>query len=83
MALRLLEYVVRYRKAVLWAAILFAAAALIFVIFSPAPYMSQALLMPPVEEGGQGLLGAWMASMNLPSMITPMSAGSVTSAVMA
>jgi len=83
MGLRIFEYILRYRRAVITAALLFALAALLHVIVSPPLYRSEALLMPPMEEGGQGLLGAWMASINLPSMITPMSAGTVTSAVMA
>jgi len=40
------------------------------------------MLMPPMEEGGEGLLTAWMASMSLPSMIAPMTGGSMSAAVM-
>jgi uncharacterized protein involved in exopolysaccharide biosynthesis len=34
-----------------------------------------------MEEGSEGLLGAWMAQLNLPSMVIPMSAGSQTAAI--
>ena len=38
--------------------------------------------MPPLEEGMEGLLGAWMAKMNLPAMVLPMAAGSTTAALL-
>jgi tyrosine-protein kinase Etk/Wzc len=38
-------------------------------------YQSSAVIMPPVEEGQQSFLEAWMSNMDLPSMIVPMSAG--------
>ncbi len=62
--------------------LVFALAALLLVLISEPSYESRALIMPPLEEGNEGLLSAWMAQLNLPSMIVPMTAGSTTAAVL-
>lgn len=83
MGFRLLDFLLRRRRAVALSAAVFALAALIYVLVADPVYESWAMMMPPIEEGGEGLLSAWMASINVPAMITPMSRSSVTSAVMA
>jgi uncharacterized protein involved in exopolysaccharide biosynthesis len=82
MGFRLLDYLIKMRRAILVAAVVFAVAGLLYVLIADPVYESRALLMPPMEEGGEGLLTAWMASMNLPSMIAPMTGGSMSAAVM-
>jgi uncharacterized protein involved in exopolysaccharide biosynthesis len=82
MGFMLLDYLMKRRRMILAAALVFAVAGLLYVLVSDPVYESRAMLMPPMEEGGEGLLTAWMASMNLPSMIAPISAGSMSAAVM-
>lgn len=82
MTFRILEYLLQKRKAVWAFTLAVAVIALAVVLIADAPYRSEALLMPPMEEGSEGLLGAWMAQLNLPSMVIPMSAGSQTAAIM-
>ncbi|MCI0480812.1 MAG: Wzz/FepE/Etk N-terminal domain-containing protein, partial [Candidatus Dadabacteria bacterium] len=81
MTFRILQYLLRKRKAVWAFTLAVAVIALAVVLIADAPYRSEALLMPPLEEGSEGLLGAWMAQLNLPSMVIPMSAGSQTAAI--
>ncbi len=82
MGFRLFDYLMKRRRTILAAAVVFAVAGLLYVLFAAPVYESRALLMPPMEEGGEGLLSAWMASMSLPSMIAPMTGGSMSAAVM-
>jgi uncharacterized protein involved in exopolysaccharide biosynthesis len=82
MGFRLLDYLVKRRRTILTAAAVFAVAGLLYILIADPVYESQTMIMPPMEEGGEGLLTAWMASMNLPSMIAPMSGGSMSAAVM-
>ncbi len=82
MGFRLLDYLIKRRRMILAAAVVFAVAGSLYILVADPAYESRALLMPPVEEGGEGLLTAWMASMNLPSMISPLSGGSMSAAVM-
>ena len=82
MGFRLLDYLIKRRRTILAAAVVFAVAGLLYVLIAPPAYESRAMLMPPMEEGGGGLLSAWMASMSLPSMIAPMTGGSMSAAVM-
>jgi len=81
MTFRILQYLLRKRKAVWAFTLAVAVIALAVVLIADASYRSEALLMPPMEEGSEGLLGAWMAQLNLPSMVIPMSAGSQTAAI--
>ena len=82
MGFRLLDYLIKRRRAILAAAVVFAVLGALYILISDPVYESRTLLMPPMEEGGEGLLTAWMASMNLPSMISPLSGGSMSAAVM-
>ena len=82
MGFRLLDYLIKRRRMIISAAVVFAVLGALYILVADSAYESRALLMPPMEEGGEGLLTAWMASMNLPSMISPMSGGSMSAAVM-
>lgn len=79
----LLNKLAKKRKAVLAAAALFAVAAVIYLLVSDAKYQSSAVIMPPVEEGQQNFLEAWMSNLNLPSMVVPMSAGRTRAQILA
>ena len=79
----LLNKLAKKRKAVLAAAALFALAAVIYLLVSDAKYQSSAVIMPPVEEGQQSFLEAWMSNLNLPSMVVPMSAGRTRAQILA
>lgn len=82
MGFRLFDYLIKRRRTILVAAVVFAVAVLLYVLIADPAYESRAMLMPPMEEGSDGLLSAWMASMSLPSMIAPMTGGSMSAAVM-
>lgn len=82
MGFRLLDYLIKRRRMILSAALIFAVLGALYILIADPAYESRTLLMPPIEEGGEGLLTAWMASMNLPSMISPLSGGSMSAAVM-
>jgi uncharacterized protein involved in exopolysaccharide biosynthesis len=82
MSFRILRYILAHRKVVVWSIIIPAFLALIFVIVDDSKYRSESLLMPPMEEGSEGLLATYMASMNLPSMVVPMTGGSMTAAIL-
>ncbi len=82
MGFRLLDYLIKRRRMIISAAVVFAVLGALYILVADSTYESRALLMPPMEEGGEGLLTAWMATMNLPSMISPMSGGSMSAAVM-
>ena len=82
MFFRLLNYVVQRRRAVGRVTFVFFLASLIYVLASGHRYESHALLLPPVEEGGEGVLSAWMTKLNLPSVVAPVSAGSTSAAIL-
>ncbi|MCK4236999.1 MAG: hypothetical protein KAX38_07750 [Candidatus Krumholzibacteria bacterium] len=79
---RLLHYTLLKRKYVLWVTLGFFLVALLYVIFSDRKYETKALLLPPLEEGGEGLLTAWMAQLNLPSVVVPVTGGATSAAVL-
>ncbi len=82
MGFRLLDYLIKRRRTILAAAVVFAVAGSLYILIADSVYESRTMLMPPMKEGGEGLLTAWMATMNLPSMIAPMTGGSMSAAVM-
>ncbi len=82
MTFRILQYLLQKRKIIFAVALAAAVVVLAWVIFADAAYRSEALLMPPLEEGSEGLMNAWMAQLNLPSMVVPMSAGSQTAEIL-
>jgi uncharacterized protein involved in exopolysaccharide biosynthesis len=83
MFFRLIQYVVKRRKFVGQVTSVFFVAALVYVFASRSTYESHALLLPPIEEAGEGVLAAWMAKMNLPSVVTPVSAGTTSAELLA
>ena len=83
MSFRLLQYVLKRRKAVFWATLLFFALSLVYVIFTDRMYESRTLLLPPLEEGSGGMFVAWLSQLNIPSTSLPMSAGSTSAAILA
>jgi len=82
MFFRLLNYVVQRRRVVGGVTLVFFLASLVYVLVSGYRYEAHALLLPPVEEGGEGLLSAWMAKLNLPALVAPASAGSTSAAIL-
>ncbi len=66
------------RKAIGLAGLVLAVVSLAYILISGPQYKSRATLIPPPQEGMEGLLSAWMAKMELPSMVLPMAAGSTT-----
>jgi uncharacterized protein involved in exopolysaccharide biosynthesis len=82
MFIRILNALMRRRRFVGWTTLVFLAAAIVFVLVRGNVYESKALLFPPAEEGGQGILSAWMARLNLPSIMTPVSAGVTSAAIL-
>jgi uncharacterized protein involved in exopolysaccharide biosynthesis len=82
MMFRLLQYVVQRRAIVGRVTLVFFLAALLYVIFSGRSYETRALLFPPTEEAGQGILSAWMQNLNLPSVVAPVSAGATSAAIL-
>jgi uncharacterized protein involved in exopolysaccharide biosynthesis len=82
MMFRLLHYVVLRRLLVGRVTLVFFLAGLVYVIASGRVYETHALLLPPVEEGGEGILSAWMEKLNLPSVVAPVSAGSTSAALL-
>ncbi len=78
----LLSRIVRRRAIVAWATLASFLAAFVFVLLSGNMYESKALLLPPVEEGSEGVLSAWMTKLNLPSIVAPSSAGSTSATIL-
>jgi len=70
-----LNELIKKRKVILAAAAVFAVGAVIYLLISEENYESSAVIMPPVEEGQQSFLEAWMSNLSLPSMVVPMTAG--------
>jgi uncharacterized protein involved in exopolysaccharide biosynthesis len=83
MSFRLLQYVLKRRKAVFWVTLLFFTVSLVYVIFTDRMYESRALLLPPLEEGGGGMFVAWLTQLNIPTTSLPLSAGSASAAILA
>jgi capsular polysaccharide transport system permease protein len=77
-----LNRIVRRRATVAWMTLAGFLAALVFVLVSGNRYESRALLLPPVEEAGEGILSAWMTKLNLPSVVAPSSAGSASATIL-
>jgi uncharacterized protein involved in exopolysaccharide biosynthesis len=82
MMFRLLHYVVQRRTVVSRVTLVFLIAALAYVIVSGRKYEVSTLLLPPVEEGGEGILSVWMQNLNLPSVVAPVSAGVTSAAIL-
>ncbi len=78
MNFRILYYLLLKRKAIGLAGLVLAVVSLAYILISGPQYKSRATLIPPPQEGMEGLLSAWMAKMELPSMVLPMAAGSTT-----
>jgi len=78
----LLSRIVRRRAIVAWVTLASFLAAFVLVLVSGNMYESRALLLPPVEEGGEGVLSAWMTKLNLPSIVAPSSAGSTSATIL-
>jgi len=83
MYFRILKYIVEHRKIVLFVTACALVLSLIYTMISGVQYSSEALLMPPIQQGTEGILSAWMASFNLPAMITPASGSLTTSQILA
>jgi capsule polysaccharide export protein KpsE/RkpR len=82
MIFRLLNYVVQRRTVVGRVTLVFLVVALLYVFISGRTYVVHALLFPPAEEAGEGVLSAWMEKLNLPSVVSPGTAGSTSAAVL-
>ena len=82
MNFRIFHYLLLKRRIIGFAGLILAVVSLVCLMIADPQYKSKALLMPPLEEGMEGLLGAWMAKMNLPAMVLPMAAGSTTAALL-
>ena len=78
----LLSRLVRRRAIIAWVTFASFLAAFVFVLVSGNMYESRALLLPPVEEGGEGVLSAWMTKHNLPTIVAPSSAGSTSATIL-
>ncbi len=79
----LLSRLVRRRAIIAWVTFACFFAAFVFVLVSGNMYESRALLLPPVEEASEGILSAWMSKLNLPSIVSPGSAGSTSATILA
>ncbi|MBN1885276.1 MAG: hypothetical protein JW876_07135 [Candidatus Krumholzibacteriota bacterium] len=82
MGFRLLHYLLERRRIVGWATLVFLVFGVAIAALRDPLYETRAILMPPLEEGGEGLLSAWMAQIDLPSMVTPASAGATAAALL-
>jgi uncharacterized protein involved in exopolysaccharide biosynthesis len=78
----LLSRIVRRRAIIAWVTFACFLAAFVFVLVSGNMYESRALLLPPVEEASEGVLTAWMSKLNLPSIVSPGSAGSTSATIL-
>ena len=82
MGFRLLHYLLERRRVVGWATLLFLVLGVVLALLRDPLYETRAILMPPREEGSESLLAAWMAQLDLPSMVTPASAGATAAALL-
>lgn len=83
MGFRLMHYLLERRRVVGWATLVFLLLGVVLAVLRDPLYETRAILMPPREEGGEGLLAAWMAQLDLPSMVSPASAGATAAALLA
>ncbi|UCF05142.1 MAG: hypothetical protein JSV33_14685 [bacterium] len=83
MGFRLLHFVILKRRPILLVTFLFFFVSLLYALIADRKYETKALLLPPFEEGGEGLLTAWMAQLNLPSVVIPATGGSTSAAILA
>ncbi|OQX85471.1 MAG: hypothetical protein B6D63_02185 [Candidatus Latescibacteria bacterium 4484_7] len=83
MFFRVFGYAVKKRGLIFKFTFFVLIASIVFAAFTHRKYSSSVLLMPPIGEGGEGILTAWMAQLNLPSMISPMTSGATTAQVLA
>jgi tyrosine-protein kinase Etk/Wzc len=82
MSFRILHFVLERRRIILTVTAVCLVIALLYVFIADRKYESRALLMPPLEEGGGGMLATWMAQMNIPTTTIPMTAGTTSAAVL-
>lgn len=82
MFLRLMNYVVERRKIVGIVTLVFFVASIVYVIAIGRRYEVETLLLPPIETPGEGVLAGWMTSLNLPSVVAPVTAGSTSASVL-
>jgi hypothetical protein len=78
----LLNRIVRRRAIIAWVTFASFLAAFVSVLVSGNMYESRALLLPPVEEASEGILSAWMTKLNLPSIVSPGTAGSTSATIL-
>jgi uncharacterized protein involved in exopolysaccharide biosynthesis len=83
MFFQILNDIVRGRKIVGLVSLAFFVVALVYAIGTGHRYEAHALLLPPIESGGEGVLSGWMASLNLPGIVAPMTAGATSASVLA
>ncbi len=83
MLFRLLNYIVARRRFVLWFTIFVFLVSLVYSLVAHPKYSARALLMPPMETGGEGIISAWMTSLNLPSMVASMAPSATTAQIFA
>ena len=83
MGFHLLRYVLVRRRPILLVTLAFLVLSALYVLIADRTYESKALLLPPLEEGSEGLLSAWMAQLNLPSVVVPATGGATTAAILA
>jgi uncharacterized protein involved in exopolysaccharide biosynthesis len=79
---RLFHYVLMRRKIILWVTLVFLLIATLYHLFGDRKYESQAMLLPPLEEGSEGMFVAWMRQMNIPTSTLPMTAGATSAALL-
>ncbi len=82
MDFRLFHYVLMRRKIILWVTLAFFIIAVFYLIFGERKYESRAMLLPPLEEGNEGMFIAWMRQMNIPTSTLPMTAGATSAALL-
>lgn len=79
---RLLHYVLMRRKIILWITLAFVLIAALHIVIAGRKYESRTMLLPPLEEGNEGMFVAWMRQMNIPTSTLPMTAGATSAALL-
>ena len=82
MDFRLFHYVLMRRKIILWVTLAIFLMSALYLIFMDRKYESLAMLLPPLEEGNEGMFAAWMRQMNIPTSTLPMTAGATSAALL-
>ena len=82
MDFRLFHYVLMRRKIILWVTLAIFLMSALYLIFMDRKYESRAMLLPPLEEGNEGMFAAWMRQMNIPTSTLPMTAGATSAALL-